>query len=223
MPPPLSLAALRFGGRPPYPSAGAAYAPKRSGRDGGGPLAELVDPDTLLDAIQRRDPAAVGALYDRVGGRAFGLAYRILGETPAAEDAVQEAFLTLWRQADRLDRARGRLTSYLLTVVHHKAIDLARARSGRAARNLPLEPELITIVTDDLARDVLASLDADAVQGCLAQLPDDQRHPIELAYFEGLTHVEIAAELGIPLGTVKSRLRLGLAKMRTQLEGAGYP
>ena len=215
--------AIRFRGPAPYPSARAASVLERSCRAGGVPLAELVDPDTLLDAIHRRDPAAVGALYDRMGGRAFGLAFRILGETAAAEDAVQEAFLTLWRQADRLDRARGRLTSYLLTVVHHKAIDIARARSGRAARNLPLEPELITIVTDDLAGDVLASLDADVVRGCLAELPEDQRRPIELAYFEGLTHVEIAAELGTPLGTVKSRLRLGLAKMRAQLEGVGYP
>lgn len=155
-------------------------------------------------------------LFDRLGGQAFGLAYRILGDGPSAEDAVQEAFLTLWRQADRLNPARGRLASYLMTLVHHRAVDLLRARKGLAARNLPLEPAVVPAEADVL-ESVAQSLGREAVRRALAGLPADQREAIELAYFEGLTHVEIAETLGLPLGTVKSRLRLGLEKMRSTL------
>jgi RNA polymerase sigma-70 factor (ECF subfamily) len=156
-------------------------------------------------------------LYDRLGRQAFGLAYRILGDGPSAEDVVQEAFLTLWRQADRVDSARGKLSSFVLTIVHHKAIDALRAKRGLIAKQLPIEVGDIEKSGSHVDERVLASLSRDEVRQALAAVPDDQRRAIEMAYYEGLTHVEIAEALSLPLGTVKSRLRLGLDKMRTTL------
>ncbi len=177
----------------------------------------ITDVDDLLDRIRQRDRPAVAELYDLLGARAYGLAYRIVGERAAAEDAVQEAFLTVWRQADRVDAARGRLSAYLMTIVHHKAIDIARARAGRVARQLPLDPELAVAASDDVAGEVIAAADADAVRRSLSSLPDVQRRVVEMAYLEGLTHVEIAGALDTPLGTVKSRLRLAIEKLRATL------
>lgn len=157
------------------------------------------------------------AIYDRLNRQAFGLAYRILGDGPSAEDVVQEAFLTLWRQAERIDSARGKLSSLVLTIVHHKAIDALRAKRGLAARQLPIEIGDIEKPGSDVAERVLNTLSRDEVRSALSSVPEDQRRTLEMAYYEGLTHVEIAEELSLPLGTVKSRLRLGLEKMRTAL------
>ncbi len=156
-------------------------------------------------------------LYDRLGRQAFGLAYRILGDGPSAEDVVQEAFLTLWRQAERLDPARGKVSSFLMTLVHHKAIDLLRSRRGEMTRREPHDPTIFAHEGADVLERVTESMGRDAVRNALQSLPQEQRQPIELAYFEGLTHVEIADTLSVPLGTVKSRLRLGLEKMRQAL------
>ncbi|MFQ6019401.1 MAG: RNA polymerase sigma factor [Dehalococcoidia bacterium] len=172
--------------------------------------------EDLAEGIRRREPRAMELLYDRHCRQAFGLAYRILGDGPSAEDAVQEAFLTVWRQAHRLEPARG-VVSFLMTVVHHKAIDLLRTRRGQTARYLPLNPAAIEQQGADVLETVADSLRRDAVKEALRSLPQEQRQPIELAYFGGLTHVEIAEALGVPLGTVKSRLRLGLEKMRSAL------
>ncbi len=159
------------------------------------------------------------ALYDRLSRQAFGLAYRILGDGPAAEDVVQEAFLTVWRQADRLNAARGKLPSFVMTVVHHKAIDSLRARKGQAARQLPVDSALPDESSPDLSDRAARTFARQAVSESMLALPEEQRQPIQMAYFEGLTHVEIAGALRLPLGTVKSRLRLGLEKMRTALKG----
>jgi len=156
-------------------------------------------------------------LYDRLSRQAFGLAYRILGDGPSAEDAVQEAFLSVWRQAERIDPGRGKLTSFVLTVVHHKAIDAVRARRGQMARQVVVDPMNIENEGADVSEHIMRSLDREAVKRALEGLPDEQRRPILMAYFEGLTHVEISEALGLPLGTVKSRLRLGLEKMRLYL------
>jgi RNA polymerase sigma-70 factor (ECF subfamily) len=161
-------------------------------------------------------------LYDRLGRQAFGLAYRILGDGPAAEDVVQEAFLTVWRQADRIDAARGKLSSFVLTVVHHKAIDTLRVKRGQVARQVPTDVADIEKAGADVSERVIQSLNHDEVRAALAAVPNDQRRAIEMAYYEGLTHLEIAEALGLPLGTVKSRLRLGLDKMRSALRsGSG--
>jgi RNA polymerase sigma-70 factor (ECF subfamily) len=173
--------------------------------------------DELAGGIRRRDPAAMEALYDRLGRQAFGLAYRILGDGGAAEDAVQEAFLTVWRQADKVDAARGKLTSFVLTVVHHKAIDALRARKGQVSRQVSLDPALIEKAGPDVTERALLSLDRDAINRALQDLPEEQRQPVVLAYFEGFTHVEISEKLSVSLGTVKSRMRLALDKLRLAL------
>jgi len=172
----------------------------------------------LAVGLRRRDPLAMEVLYDRLGRQAFGLAYRILGDGPAAEDVVQEAFLTVWRQADRIDAARGKLSSFVLTVVHHKAIDALRVKRGQVARQLPTDVADIEKSGADVSERVIQSLNRDEVRAALSAVPDDQRRAIEMAYYEGLTHLEIAEALGLPLGTVKSRLRLGLEKMRSALK-----
>jgi len=172
----------------------------------------------LAAGLRRREPLAMEILYDRLGRQAFGLAYRILGDGPSAEDVVQEAFLTLWRQAERIDAARGKLSSFVLTLVHHKAIDALRVKRGQLARQISSDLEQIERVGADVSERVLQSLSRDEVRTALAAVPDDQRRTIELAYYEGLTHVEIAQAEELPLGTVKSRLRLGLEKMRAALK-----
>lgn len=156
-------------------------------------------------------------LYDRMGRQAFGLAYRILGDGASAEDVVQEAFMSLWRQAERLDPSRGRVSSLLMTLVHHKAVDLVRSRKGLSFGQPSLDSVLEQGVPD-VAEGVAEDQGRQAVRRALESLPPEQRAPIEMAYFEGMTHVEIADSLGVPLGTVKSRLRLGLDKLRRELK-----
>ena len=153
-------------------------------------------------------------LYDLFSRRAFGLAYRILGDGSEAEDVVQDTFLTLWRYADRVDPARGRLTAFLLTVTHRRAIDVLRARRQRERRLAPFDPSLDAPDDVDVEATAVANVDGTFVRECLGQLPVAQRQILELAYFEAYTHVEIAERLSLPLGTVKSRIRLGLEKMR---------
>jgi RNA polymerase sigma-70 factor (ECF subfamily) len=159
-------------------------------------------------------------LYDRFSRQAFGLAYRMLGDGPSAEDVVQESFMTVWRQAEKVDAARGKLHSYLLTVVHHKAIDLIRSRKNSTARQVSLDPAELEKAGPDVTDRVGQLIDAETVRNALKELPDEQRKTIEMAYFQGLTHVEISGAAGLPLGTVKSRLRLGLDRMR-MLMGVG--
>ena len=171
-----------------------------------------------MAALRRREPRAMEVLYDQFGRQAFGLAYRIMGDGPSAEDVVQEAFLTLWRQAERIDPARGRVGSFLMTMVHHKAIDALRAKQGRTARQISIDVAEVEKAEPDPAERVIQSLSREEVRKALAAIPDEQRRPIEMAYFEGLTHVEIAEALALPLGTVKSRVRLGLDKMRTAMQ-----
>ncbi len=156
------------------------------------------------------------ALYDLLSRRAFGLAYRMLGDSQSAEDAVQDAFLSVWRAADRIDLARGRLQSYVLTIVHRRAIDVLRSRRSSQAEDLP-DDVPIPGERDVVSAIVSKALDGEVVRGALGELPVEQQQVVDMAYFQGLTHVEIAEGLGLPLGTVKSRLRLALDKMRVSL------
>lgn len=175
------------------------------------------EPGDLIAALQARDPRALESLYDEFGRRAFGLAYRILGNGQAAEDAVQEAFITLWNQVDRLDSRRGQVGSLLMTIVHRRSIDILRGQRGMASRMHPLEPELIDPAAADVLATVSDALMLDAVRVALQSLAPEQREAIELAYFEGMTQVAIAQKTAVPVGTVKSRLRLGLTRLRTEL------
>jgi len=165
---------------------------------------------------------ALEELYDRYKTMAYSIAYRITNDATAAEDVVQDAFVGAWRNAARYVEGRGSVKTWLLAIVHHRAIDAVRRR--RPTTELPdadlPPPEALRL--PDVWADVSATLDADTVQSALATLSDVQREAIELAYFGGLTQQEIAERTATPLGTVKSRMRLGLLAMRRHLE-AGSP
>jgi RNA polymerase sigma-70 factor, ECF subfamily len=178
--------------------------------------------DELIAAVARGDHAALLALYDRYGGVAYGLAYRILGDAGAAEEAVQDAFLRVWRRAATFDpaRAQGTLRPWLLTIVHHCAIDLLRRRAGAPPVVAGLDEIAERQAVPDAWSDVSSRLDREQVRAAVATLPGEQRRAIELAFFDGLTHREIAERDGLPLGTVKGRLRLGLKRLHGLLAEA---
>jgi len=166
--------------------------------------------DGELDALEE--------LYDRYKTMAYSIAYRITNDSTLAEDVVQDAFLGVWRNAARYVEGRGSVKTWLLAIVHHRAIDAVRRR--RPTTELPdIEvPPPAALTEPDVWMEVAAGLDADLVQRALAELSDVQREAIELAYFSGLTQQEIADRTATPLGTVKSRMRLGLLAMRRNLE-----
>ncbi len=175
--------------------------------------------EAVVAAIQRREDAALGELYDRYGRLAFVVAYRVLDERGAAEDVVQEAFLAVWRHAARYHPERGGARAWLMAIVHNAAIDRRRGRHRRQLSDVPLDSVAFGLETDadDAFAVVAEGLQAEQVRRALTGLPDEQRQAIELAYFGGLTHQEIAERTGTPLGTVKSRTRLGLHKLRALL------
>lgn len=176
----------------------------------------------LVQLMANGESHALGTLYDRHGGIAYGLAYRITGDRLAAEEAVQDAFLQVWKRADTFDPDRGAgFRAWLLTIVHHRAVDLVRHRAGHGKREVELPSDAPYIGDADPSVEVIANLERDNIRGVLATLPTDQRETIELAYFGGLTHHEIAERSGLPLGTVKGRLRLGLRKMHQGLTAGG--
>ena len=162
--------------------------------------------------------AALEDLYDRYKTMAYSIAYRITNDATLAEDVVQDAFLGAWRNAARYVEGRGSVKTWLLSIVHHRAIDAIRRR--RPTTELPdvetAVPSALTL--PDVWAEVSAGLDAAMVRSALESLSDVQREALELAYFGGLTQAEIAERTGTALGTVKSRMRLGLLAMRRSLE-----
>jgi RNA polymerase sigma-70 factor (ECF subfamily) len=175
--------------------------------------------DALLDAIRRRDETAIAALYDRYGRLAFGLAYRVLGERNAAEDVVQEAFLSVWRRAASFETARGSARTWVLSIVHHRAIDRLRGTAGRIRQDAPIDDFERTLATEDPWREVSQVIQRETLQRAIATLPDAQRQAVELAYFDGYTQQEIAQKMDVPVGTVKGRLRLAMQRLRSLLAG----
>ena len=171
--------------------------------------------EQVLEAVGRGDDDALGVLYDRFGRLAFRLAFRILRDRALAEDAVQEAFLAVWRSADAYKRERAKPSTWILTVVHRRAVDLVRREQSRRGEPLEVapEPSVGPVDEDAVLRDRRA-----AVQAALTELPGDQRQALELAYYGGLTQSELAERLGVPLGTVKSRMFAGLGRLRELLE-----
>lgn len=171
-------------------------------------------------AAGRGDQQAVGELYDRHGASMYGLAMRVTSDAALAQDVVQDAFVSIWRNASRFDPARGSARTWIMSITHHRAIDLLRRR--RPAQGLP-DPELpppASLVTPDIWDDVAARVDAGRVRWAMSTLSGVQREAIEMAYFGGLTQQEIALRTNAPLGTVKSRIRLGLLAMRAALDAA---
>jgi RNA polymerase sigma factor (sigma-70 family) len=171
-----------------------------------------------LARIAGGELAALEDIYDRYKTMAYSIAYRITNDATLAEDVVQDAFLGAWRNAARYVEGRGSVKTWLLSIVHHRAIDAIRRR--RPTTELPEIdaglPEALTL--PDVWAEVSASLDSVTVREALVALSDVQREALELAYFGGLTQQEIAERTGAPLGTVKSRMRLGLLAMRRSLE-----
>ncbi len=180
------------------------------------------DEDLLLAAAQG-DQEAIGRLYDRHQGTMYGLAMRITNDAGLAQDVVQEAMLGVWRNASRFDAGRAKARTWMLALVHHRAIDALRRRRASVALPEPDVPPPAALVVPDIWDDVVGRLDAAAVRAALVRVPAAQREVLELAYFAGRTQQEIAVQVGIPLGTVKSRVRLGLLALRAELDGEVSP
>ena len=182
-------------------------------------LARLAD-EELMYVLQGGDPQAFEMLYDRHGGAAFSLAYRMVGTQAAAEDIVQEAFLSIWRSKVRYQRERGSVRTWVLGIVHHRTIDALRRdlvherrrASAEAIEERQAAPELTDV-------EAVRREETREVRAALSSLPGEQSQVIELAYYGGFTHTQIAEMLDMPVGTVKGRMRLGLEKMRRELAG----
>ncbi len=175
-------------------------------------LQRLADED-LMPLVAREDPLAFEVFYDRHAGAAYSLAYRIVGSRTQAEDVTQEALLSIWRSGARYDRARGSVRAWTLGIVRNRAIDLLRKESGRSPKLAAGGEEMTD--TEALRRET-----AREVRGAITDLPDDQSRVIQLAFYGGFSHSEIAEMLNEPLGTVKGRMRLGMDKIRaTMAEG----
>jgi RNA polymerase sigma factor (sigma-70 family) len=195
-------------------------------RDGGlsGRVATSTDvaDRAVLARVANGELDALQDLYDRYRTMAYSIALRITADATLAEDVVQDAFLGAWRNAARYVEGKGSVKTWLLSIVHHRAVDAVRRR--RPTTELPeadAPPQSLTL--PDIWQEVSGNLDRAEIASALATLSDVQREAIELAYFSGLTQVEIADRTGAPLGTVKSRIRLGLLAMRGALTGEGSP
>ena len=176
----------------------------------------------LVELVAQQDAGALEALYDRYGRAAFSLARRILTEETLAQDVVQEVFLSLWRDARRFDAGRGTVATYLLSMTHHRAVDVVRREEN--LRRWRTSDEGLELAPDPKARvedEVEASERRTEVRAALKDLPEPQRQALLLAYFGGYTQREVAALVGVPLGTVKTRMAAGMRKMKEALSDAG--
>jgi RNA polymerase sigma-70 factor (ECF subfamily) len=202
---------LTYGGSGPKASARHAFDPARD------------DDSALVASVARGSARALEHLYERYSRGVYSLALRLLGDTAAAEEVVQETFLKLWRQPKAYQPARGRLLPWLLGVAHHHAVDMLRRRQLEQRHRATSNGDGTAAGLEDLG---LASADSDpqlraggfdqsdAIGRALAELPPEQRLPLELAYYRGMTQFEVATLLSVPLGTIKTRMRLGLQQLR---------
>ena len=181
-------------------------------------FAHLSD-EAVVALVGRSDEHALAELYDRFGRVAYGLALRILRDEALAEDAVQEAFLTAWRTADTFMPERAKASTWLLTLVHRRAVDLVRREERRRAE--PIDEAADRIGEGAVDEAVWLRYQRERVQEALRRLPDQQREALELAYYGGFTQSELAERLGQPLGTIKSRMFSGLGQLRDLLAEPG--
>ena len=184
------------------------------GRD----LAHFTD-EALLSLVATSDDQALAELYDRFGGVAYGLALRILRDESLAQDAVQEAFLAVWRTADHFLAERAKASTWILTLVHRRAVDLVRRQERR--RGEPLESLPEPVASEQVEEQATIRFQRQVVQEALRRLPPEQREALELGYYAGLTQSELAERLGQPLGTIKSRMFAGLTRLKDLLAQAG--
>jgi RNA polymerase sigma-70 factor (ECF subfamily) len=193
------------------------FKPPLSFRQSRPDLLTLADED-LMQLVHDGDARAFEVIFDRHADAAFSLAYRMCGRRGAADDVVQEAFLSLWRSGARYDRGRGSVRSWVLGVVHNRAIDIFRREVSRGSRDVSDKGLAERLQgPEDTETEVERRESAGQVRGALRELPPDQRQVIELAYFGGFSHSQIAEMLKLPAGTVKGRMRLGLTKLRIAL------
>jgi RNA polymerase sigma-70 factor, ECF subfamily len=173
--------------------------------------------EALVALVARGDEDALAELYDRVGRIAYGLALRVLRDERHAEDAVQEAFLQVWRSAATFRAERAKASTWILTLVHRRAVDLVRREERRQAD--PLTDESAAgVAAEETDEAAWLRFERERVQTALKQLPDVQREALELAYYGGFSQSELAERLGVPLGTIKSRMFAGLARLRELLD-----
>ena len=176
-------------------------------------LAHLSD-EAVVALAARSEEMALAELYDRFGRVAYGLALRILRDPALAEDAVQDGFLAVWHNAQRFVPERAKASTWILTLVHRRAVDIVRREQRRRTDSLELAPEPATSGADESA---VLRFERERVQNALRQLPDQQREALELAYYGGFSQSELAERLGEPVGTIKSRMFAGLARLRELL------
>ncbi len=185
-----------------------AGAPSPEGASAAAALGEL------LRLSARGDEAAFARLYDLTAARVFGLAVRIVRDPAQSEEVAQEAFLDIWRTASRFDAARGSAIAWMLTIVHRKAVDRVRSAEASSRRDATYHQQNEPVAHDATAEAAHASLEARRVRGALGALTEVQREAVELAYFGGYTHTEVATMLDLPVGTAKTRIRDGLIRLR---------
>ncbi len=178
--------------------------------------------EALMARVARRDSGALEMLYERYSGLAVGLATRILGDRGSGEEIAQEAFWRVWQNARTYHNVKGQFAPWLLSIVHHLAIDEVRRRNARPRlTSTDLDDQTVRDIPDlraDVAATAFANIAGEQVRAAVARLPESQRRVLELAYFQGFTHQEISEKLGEPLGTVHTRTRLALSKLREQLQ-----
>jgi len=177
-------------------------------------MGDVADDMRLVARIRAGDQTAMAELYDRYGKVVYAVALRVLQDTGAAEDVLQDIFLQLWRNPDSFDASRGTLAAWLAVIARHRAIDRLRKRRPE----VDVE-ECVIAGGPDLSDEAERSLVIEKVRSVLAEMNPDQRHALELAYFQGLTHTEIAEKTGEPLGTIKTRIRSGLQQLRARFAG----
>jgi RNA polymerase sigma-70 factor, ECF subfamily len=181
-------------------------------------LAHLSD-EALLSLVASSDDQALAELYDRFGRVAYGLALRILRDEALAQDAVQESFLAIWRSADRFLAERAKASTWILTLVHRRSVDLVRREDRR--RGEPLESAGEPAAPETVEDEATLGFERRVVQQALSRLQPEQREALELGYYGGLSQSELAERLGLPLGTIKSRMFTGLSRLRELLAEAG--
>ena len=174
--------------------------------------------EALVALVARDDEDALAELYDRVGRAAYGLALRVLRDERHAEDAVQEAFLQVWRSAATFTPERAKASTWILTLVHRRAVDLVRREQRRQAEPLADDAAGVAVEAEQTDEAAWLRFERERVQSALKRLPDLQRETLELAYYGGFSQSELAERLGVPLGTIKSRMFAGLARLRELLD-----
>jgi RNA polymerase sigma-70 factor (ECF subfamily) len=174
------------------------------------------DPAFLLAQVAIGDQAAFEAVYDQFAGPVYGLVRKVLRDPAQSEEVAQEVLLEVWRTASRFDRARGSATAWIMTIAHRRAVDRVRSESAATARELKVTPGPVT--GDDVAELVETRLDRQRVRRCIGTLTSLQAESIKLAYYGGYTYPQVAELLGVPLGTIKTRIRDGMIRLRDCME-----